>query len=68
MGIRDLLADLGVRVRIRVLTDASAGQAMAARKGLGKVRHIETASLWVQEKVHDGTLELVKIKGAFESG
>ena len=50
MGIRALLADLGVRTRIRIMTDASAGQAIAARKGLGKVRHIETAMLWVQER------------------
>ena len=65
MGIRALLADLGVRARIRIMTNASAGQAIAARKRLGEVRHIETAMLWVQEKVHDKTLELVKIKGTF---
>ena len=64
MGIRALLADLGVRVRIRLLTDASAGMAISARKGLGKVRHIETAELWVQSTVHDGTLEMVNIQKA----
>ena len=31
--------------------------------GLGNVRHIEVAQLWVQEKVRNGEIRLVKVVG-----
>ena len=30
---------------------------------MGKVRHIEVNQLWVQEKVADGSVDLIKIRG-----
>ena len=33
------------------------------RQGLGRLRHIETPSLWVQQKVRTGAIELRKIRG-----
>ena len=60
LGLKALLADLGVHVRIRLLTDATTCQAIAARRGLGKIRHLDVAQLWVQQLVNDGTLEVVK--------
>ena len=44
-------------------SDASAGRSLAFRKGLGKVRHIETKYLWIQDLVKDGRIKLLKIKG-----
>ena len=32
-------------------------------KGLGKVRHIEVNQLWIQEKVRNKEVEVVKVKG-----
>jgi len=63
MGIKSMFADLGVEVKIRVRTDASAAKGIASRRGLGKVRHIEVNQLWLQEKVGDGTIEIMKVKG-----
>ena len=65
MGLRSLLEDLGVTLKIRVLTDATTGKSIASRRGLGKVRHIATHELWVQEKVMRGEIELIKIKNIF---
>ena len=62
LGIKALLEDLGVKVRIRLITDASTGKAIAARRGLGKIRHLDTSQLWLQYQVQNGTIELVKIK------
>ena len=54
MGARALLEDLGITLKIRVLTDATTGKAIASRRGLGKVRHIATHELWIQDKVMRG--------------
>ena len=59
--------DLGVQVRIRLLTDASTGQAISARKGIGKIRHLDTSQLWLQEHVQRGTIEVSKIKNIFNT-
>ena len=42
-GIKALLEDLGVKVRIRLITEASTGKAIADRRGLGKIRHLDTS-------------------------
>ena len=63
IGLRSVLGDLGIDARIRVHTDASAAKAIASRKGLGKVRHIEVNQLWIQDKVGSGDIELNKIAG-----
>ena len=65
MGLRALLADLGVDASIKVLADATTGKAIASRRGLGRVRHIDVSELWIQEKVKSGEIELQKIKNVF---
>ena len=63
MGLKSMYSDLGISVKIDVLTDSSAAKGTASRKGLGKVRHIETNQLWIQEKVSNGTIKLHKVLG-----
>ena len=58
LGIKSILGDLGVKVRLRVYTDSSAAKGIASRRGLGKVRHIEVNQFGIQEKVVDGAVEL----------
>ena len=36
---------------------------ICGRQGLGKLRHIDTQCLWIQQRVRDGTIELVKVRG-----
>ena len=33
------------------------------RKGLGKVRHLETNQLWIQDRVRKGDLTITKVPG-----
>ena len=63
IGIRSMLKEFGVDMRIRVSTDASAAKGIASRRGLGKVlaRHIEVNQLWVQDKVANGEIEIRKV-------
>jgi len=63
LGIRSMLADLGVTLQIRLRTDASAAKGIATRRGLGKVRHIEVNQLWLQDKVNSGEIQVMKVKG-----
>ena len=34
-----------------------------SRSGLGKLRHIDTQCLWLQQKVRSGAIEFRKVKG-----
>ena len=63
LGYQALLADLGVELPVRVWIDSSATMGICGRQGLGKLRHVDTKSLWVQQKVRDGSLELRKVRG-----
>ena len=63
VGLRSISADMGIDMSIKVKTDSSAAKGIASRSGLGKVRHIEIAQLWVQEKVRNGEITLVKVEG-----
>ena len=62
-GTRAILKDLGIDKGIVLKTDASAAKGITSRRGLGKVRHIEINQLWVQEKVLNGELVVIKIPG-----
>ena len=64
MGMQSLCHDLGWHYKIRVHSDATAAIGIARRRGLGKIRHLDVEDLWVQAKVRDKTVELVKILGA----
>ena len=63
LGFKSLAADLGSNLEIIIFSDASAGRSLAFRKGLGKVRHIETKYLWIQDLIKEGRLKLLKVKG-----
>ena len=52
-----------MKVKVRLGIDASAGKAMASRRGLGKSKHIDVQYLWVQAKVADQEVMLIKIPG-----
>ena len=63
LGHQSLMDDLGIHLPVRVWTDSSAALGIASRSGLGKLRHLETHTLWVQEKVRTGAITLKKVWG-----
>ena len=63
LGMQSLLKHLGWTIQIRVHSDATAAIGICRRKGLGKVRHLATTDLWIQDKVRSRKLDLVKILG-----
>ena len=50
MGLISMFKDLDTHMNGLVLEDASAALAIVARRGLGKLRHLDTKYLWIQEK------------------
>ena len=63
LGMRALLEDLGIEVTLSIHSDSSAARGHVGRLGLGKMRHIQTRYLWVQERIRDGHFAVVCIKG-----
>ena len=61
--IRIALVDLGINMKVRVKTDASAAKGIACRRGAGNIRHIDVTQFWVQEKIAKGEMEVIKIAG-----
>ena len=63
LGQQSLFADLGTPLSVRVWTDSSAAVDICSRQGLGKLRHIDTQTLWVQETVRTKQIILKKVRG-----
>ena len=63
MGMQSVLDDFGHSVRIDIHSDATAAICICKRQGLGRVRHLATADLWVQQKVRSRELKLFKLPG-----
>ena len=63
LGYQALLKDLGLNVPLRVWTDSSAALGICSRQGLGKLRHLDTHTLWVQQAVRSRRIELKKVLG-----
>ena len=55
--------DLGLTWKVRLSTDAAAAVGICRRRGLGKIRHLATADLWVQDRIKKGDFELIRIPG-----
>ena len=55
--------DLGETLGGEVFTDSSAALGITKRCGIGKVRHLRTQSLWVQETNLSGRLSYHKVPG-----
>lgn len=64
LGLQSLAADLGIKLDLEVLTDATAAIGICRKRGLGKIRHLATADLWVQDRIRRGDFKLTKVLGA----
>ena len=58
-----MAADMAKVVKPRGRVDATASRAIASRRGVGRVRHLKTQVLWVQEAVARRELTIAKVPG-----
>ena len=63
LGHQSIMRDFGLATPVTVWTDSSAALGIATRSGLGKLRHLETHTLWVQEKVRTKAIKVRKVRG-----
>ena len=63
LGVVQLAADWGLKLRGRVMVDSSAAIGVAHRRGNGKLRHVRVGDLWIQQKVEEKELEIHKVAG-----
>ncbi len=63
LGFQSVARDLGVELKPEVHADSSAAIGICNRCGIGKVRHIAVAQLWVQDVVRSKTCRLFKVLG-----
>ena len=64
LGIQSILRDLGYKADITIEIDAKATLGMISRNGLGKMRHLDVAELWLQEAVRNKRFRIKKVPGA----
>jgi len=63
LGYQSLLRDAQRHLPLRLWTDSSAAIGICSRQGLGKLRHLDTHTLWVQQAVREKRVDLRKIDG-----
>ena len=63
IGIQGMLIDFGLKFKLEVFTDASAALGISNGIGLGKIRHLETSQLWLQEMFAKGFVIITKVDG-----
>ena len=52
-----------MRSKMVIGTDSSAAKSFVARRGLGRIRHIEVRDLWLKEEVRKGLVAVEKVRG-----
>lgn len=63
LGTQSYMRDLDLDVKVRLHSDSSAAKQFAKRRGLGKMRHIQTRHLWLQDRVRLKHLQLATVLG-----
>ena len=58
LGEQSTLKDWGILLPIQAFMDASTGLSIGSRHGLGRVKHIDTVFLWVQDVVASGRISI----------
>ena len=60
LGLRGIANDRGMKLDLRMQTDATAAMGMRRRLGAGKIRHVDAALLRVQSYVRSNEISLDK--------
>ena len=68
LAIRSFGWDMGIAIQIVIHTDSSAAKGIVEREGIGRVRHLEVATLWVQERLKAKDFKLKKVSGIENPG
>ena len=63
LGMIAVMREYGIECDLVVESDAVAAIGIVKRQGLGRVRHLAVADLWVQQRAKEGEVAYVKLEG-----
>ena len=63
LGLVAMTEDFGDKAGAQLYADASAAIGIANREGLGRIRHLDTQSLWLQQALRQRRLGVGKVLG-----
>ena len=61
LGFQNVLCEFNREVPIQIGTDSNAAKGIACRRGAGKVNHLETRQLWVQDLIFNNRVHIEKV-------
>ena len=61
MQMQSMLKDWHIDLELEVYTDSNSTIGTTSRKGLGKMKHVQTRYLWMQERLATGCFKLLKV-------
>ena len=63
MGLKSLCEELGLQPETMLGSDSSSAVALTSRVGPGRLRHIETRKLWLQQQVEKKAIAITHVSG-----
>ena len=61
LSLGSMYQDLGIPMKIEMQSDSSTATSLTDRLGAGqRTKHIDTRYFWIQERVQDGDLRIIK--------
>ena len=64
MGMISIMKEFNIETKLRVKGDAVAAIGIVRRQGLGRIRHLAVADLWVQQRAKAKEVAYTKVEGA----
>ena len=64
MGMISIMKEFNIEAKLRVKGDAVAAIGIVRRQGLGRIRHLAVADLWIQQRSKDGSVSYEKLDGS----
>ena len=61
LSLQNLITEVGMQAGLHLLGDSSASHGTLNRLGSGRIKHLQTKQLWLQEKVYCGARSVEKI-------
>ena len=61
LSLKHLLQEVGLELGLHLRGDSSASHGTLHRLGSGRIKHLETRQLWLQEKVFNGVVSIEKV-------
>ena len=61
IGTQSACKDFGLDMGIHLHTDSSAAKGIGSRRGVGKIRHLDVNTLWLQQKISARLIKLFKV-------